>query len=102
MKKKSEIDKASPVHKERLGALEAAVWENEVGEGRSRMRVTLQKSFKDAEGTWQRSHSLDAEELPLATRLLDRCESWIARQQQRAASPASATLDEEQEHEREP
>jgi hypothetical protein len=92
--KPQSIETSSPVHKERLGALEAAVWENQVGEG-TRMRVTLSKSFKDAEGTWQRTHSLDAADLPLAQRLLERSEAWIANRQQQAAE-----VDQEEELER--
>lgn len=71
---------ALPVHKERLGGIEAAMWGNEVREGRPRMSVTLTKSYRDAEGNWQRSASLDIEDLPHAVKVLDRCHTWAAEQ----------------------
>jgi hypothetical protein len=79
-----------PVHKERLAFVEAAVWENEVGtEGKTRFHVTLSKSYKDGEGSWQRTGNLDSEDLPYAIKVLDRCHTWIAEERYKRAKAAA-------------
>ena len=92
---------APPVHKERLAFIEAAVWENEVGtEGKTRLHVTLSKSYKDAVGNWQRTGNLDIEDLPYAVKVLDRCHTWAAEQRYVRAKETVETHQEEEESER--
>ena len=97
---KADSKAAPPIHKEQLGFVEAAVWKNEVGtEGKTRLRVTLSKAYKDAVGNWQRTGSLDVEDLPYAVKVLDRCHSWVA-EHRYARAKASAHEEEEQELDR--
>jgi hypothetical protein len=96
---KADRKAAPPIHKERLAFVEAAVWENEVGtEGKTRLHVTLSKSYKDAVGNWQRTGNLDVEDLPYAVKLLDRCHTWAAEQRY---ARAKVTTQEDQQEENE-
>ena len=87
---KPDAKAAPPVHKEKLAFVEAAVWENEVGdEGKTRFRVTLSKSYKDGDGSWQRTGNLEAEDIPYAIKVLDRCHTWIAEERYKRAKAAA-------------
>ena len=98
---KSESRNAPPVHKEKLGAVEAAVWENEVGtEGRTRFRVTLSKSYKK-DDKWERTASLDADDLPYAIKVLDRCHTWAAEHRYSRAKGTEQTHEQEEDAEQE-
>jgi len=70
---------ASPVHKEKVGGVEAAVWKNErsVGEGETKRNivdfsVSIQRSYKDKNDAWQHSQSLREADLPKAIIALQR------------------------------
>jgi hypothetical protein len=67
--------------------VEAAVWTREVEEGRIAYSVTLQRSYQDRDGKWQRTSSLDEGDLLPAAKALDDAYTWIqkTRQQHRQA-----------------
>jgi hypothetical protein len=65
-----------PVHEIRLGPVRAAIWANETEAG-TRHSVTLQRLYKDAEGRWKNTDSLDRNDLLVAAKVLDLAHSWI-------------------------
>lgn len=62
-----------PVKKFRVGSVTAAVWKSEHG-----YSVTLQKSYRDENGTWQNTTSLFQADVVCAMRALDRAERYIS------------------------
>jgi hypothetical protein len=67
--------KAAPVKRFKLGYVEASVWKND-----TYYSVTLDRSYKDAEGKWQTTDSLGTGDLLNTIKVLERCEQWIAEQ----------------------
>jgi hypothetical protein len=65
-----------PVHEIRLGAVRAAIWQRETESG-VRHSVTLERLYKDAEGRWKNTESLDRNDLLVAAKVLDLAHSWI-------------------------
>lgn len=62
-----------PVFKERIGNVTAAVWENTVkvnGQDIKNHSVTVEKSYKDKEGNWKNTTSLNRNEVPKAIEAL--------------------------------
>jgi hypothetical protein len=62
---------AKPVHKIRAGQVSCALWENEISvNGGSRkiktLKATLERRYKDNDGTWKSSGSFGRNEIPLA------------------------------------
>jgi hypothetical protein len=66
-----------PSYKARFGRVEAAVWAHTSDEGRIGYSVTLERSYKDREGKWQRTSSLDEGDLLPAAKALDDAYTWI-------------------------
>lgn len=83
---------APPVFRERIQGVEAAVWENAIGsEGKTRLRLSLSKSYKDKDGNWASTTNLDIEDAPIAQLVLSRAWEWSLRElQRRARERASA------------
>ena len=73
----------APSYKARYGRVEAAVWERE-REGRTAYSVTLQRSYQDREGKWQRTSSLDEGDLLPAAKALEDVYAWIQKGRQGA------------------
>ena len=67
--------KAKPVHEIRLGRIRAAIWENETRNG-MRHNVTVSRLYKDGDN-WKDSGSFGRDDLPLVSKVLDRCHDWI-------------------------
>ena len=65
-----------PVHEVRLGRIRAAIWENEVENGR-RHNVTVSRLYKDDEGEWRDSSSFGRDELALLGKVSDLAHTWI-------------------------
>ncbi len=61
--------KNKPVDSIRDGSLTAAIWANETENG-TRYSVDLTRSYKDAEGKWQTTHSLSNGEILRSSHLL--------------------------------
>ncbi|REJ92344.1 MAG: hypothetical protein DWQ34_13225 [Planctomycetota bacterium] len=72
---KSSVKKSGPVHEIRLGRIRAAIWENDTQNG-TRHNVTVTRLYKDGDD-WKDSSSFGRDDLPLVTKVLDRCHSWI-------------------------
>ena len=54
---------AKPEHSVRVGGIQIAVWTNETTKGVMRS-VTIDKSYKDLKGEWQRTKSYKDSDLP--------------------------------------
>lgn len=69
--------KQKPVHEIRLGAVKAAIWENETQNG-TRHNVTVSRLYKDKDsGEWKYSDSFGRDDLPLLAKVADLCHTWI-------------------------
>ena len=67
--------KPQPVHEIRIGAVKAAIWENETSAG-TRHNVTLCRLYKDGD-SWRQTESFGRDDLPLVAKVVDRAHSWI-------------------------
>ncbi len=76
------IQHRAPAFKTRYGRVEAAVWDRDLEEGRKVYSVTLQRSYQDKEGQWQRTSSLDENDLLPAAKALDECYVFIQKDRQ--------------------
>ena len=72
----------APSYKARFGRVEAAVWPRDLEEGRIAYSVTLQRSYQDRDGKWQRTASLDEGDLLPAAKALDDAYTWIQKTRQ--------------------
>jgi hypothetical protein len=61
---------AKPVQKIRAGQVSCALWENEMtlsgGRKIKALKATLDRRYKDSDGTWKSSGSFSRNEIPLA------------------------------------
>ena len=64
-----------PVHEIRLGAVKAAIWENETSVG-VRHNVTVSRLYKEGE-EWRNTDSFGRDDLPLVAKVVDQAHSWI-------------------------
>ena len=67
--------KQQPVHEIRLGAVKAAIWENETSVG-IRHNVTVSRLYKEDE-EWRNTDSFGRDDLPLVAKVVDQAHSWI-------------------------
>jgi hypothetical protein len=61
----------------RVGGVEATIWKNENG-GKTSFSVSLQRSYKDRNGEWKRTHSFRQNDLPKALLALQKAFEHIA------------------------
>ena len=62
-----------PVTKIRAGSITAAIWENEIrtnGQTRRVLKATVERRYRDAEGTWKSTDSFARNDIPLAIHCL--------------------------------
>lgn len=64
-----------PVHEIRLGAIKAAIWQNDTQNG-VRHNVTVSRLYKDGDD-WKNSESFGREDLLLLAKVLNKAHSWI-------------------------
>ncbi len=67
--------KQKPVHEVRLGAVKAAIWENQTDNG-TRFNVTVSRIYKDGE-QWKSTDSFGRDDLLLLGKVCDQAHSWI-------------------------
>ena len=72
--------------------IQSAIWRHEK-DGRALYSVTIQRAYKDADGNWKSSDSLNEADLLLAAKVLDQCHTEISRLR---ASDRQAQQPEEQ------
>jgi hypothetical protein len=74
----SEVNKMpgqKPVAKFKAGQISAAIWENEIsvnGGKTTVMKATVQRRYKDNQGSWKSSGSFSRNEIPLAVYCLQK------------------------------
>jgi hypothetical protein len=72
-----------PVHEITYFPVRASIWENESEDARMFYSITVTRLYKQ-KTMWQSSHSLNAEDLLVAAKVLDAADSWIREQFQLA------------------
>ena len=77
--------KKQPVHEIRIGALKAAIWQNETTNG-IRHSVTFARSYKDGE-TWKSTSSFGRNDMLPLGKLANEAHTWIITQE--AKKPAT-------------
>ena len=71
---------AEPEKRFRCGSCEAAVFENQREANGKRMtfkKVSFQKRYKDTDGEWKSTHSLDTNDIPKATLVLSKAYEYL-------------------------
>lgn len=89
-----------PVKKVRAGAISVSIFENtgkgRNGEARTFSSVVLQKRYKDKNGNWQTSGSLNVNDLPKAAMLLNKAyEYLVVRHAETSASADEGAAEED-------
>jgi hypothetical protein len=70
----------APEKKFLAGSVSAAVWVNETsanGSPRQFRTVSLQRSYKDKDGSWKTSHSLNIDDVPKAQVVLQKAFEYV-------------------------
>jgi hypothetical protein len=75
---------SAPEHKVHYGRVDVAVWRRQADDGRAWYSFTVSRSYKDRDDQWQRTASLDEEDLLPAARALERAYDWAQEQRQAA------------------
>src|SRR5690606_29747960 len=78
----------APEHKVHYGRVDVAVRRRQADDGRTWYSFTVSRSYKDRDDRWQRTTSLDEEDLLPAAKALERAYDW-AQQQRQAARDGS-------------
>jgi hypothetical protein len=65
-----------PIKEIRLGRVRAAIWQNELENGRAMHSVTFSRLYKE-EGVWRDASSFGRTELPLIARTAEMALDWI-------------------------
>jgi hypothetical protein len=71
---------ARPEKSIRVGGVEAAIFENEIVKGGKKLKikkVSFQKRYKNAEGEWKSTSSLDVGDLPKAILVLSKAYEFV-------------------------
>lgn len=72
---------AKPVKTFRAGNCSASIFENEIekdGEKIKIPKVVLEVGYKDEDGKWQKTNSLDLNEVPKVILILGKAYEWLA------------------------
>ena len=77
----------TPDYKVQYGRVQAAVWKREIDE-RTSFSVSLTRSYRDKQDQWQRTTSLDEDDLLPAAKALDDAYAWIQEQRQHSREEA--------------
>ncbi len=72
---------SAPVHKLRIGAVQASIWQNE-GQSGAFYNVQFSRSYKDGE-EWKHTEHFNHDDLMNVAKLAERAEAWIAGQKQK-------------------
>lgn len=69
---------SAPVKKFNVGAVQAAVWDNDSKGGKQFFSVSFDKRYKDKEGNWKSANSLMANDLPKAILALQKAFEYVS------------------------
>ncbi len=64
-----------PLKKISAGPVSAALWENEIkvnGQAKTVLKASIQRRFKDRDGTWKSTTSFSRNEIPMAIHCLEK------------------------------
>lgn len=75
---------SAPEHKVHYGRVDVAVWRRQADDGRAWYSFSVSRSYKDRDDKWQRTTSLDEEDLLPAARALEHAYDWAQEQRQAA------------------
>ncbi len=81
----------APEHKVHYGRVDVAVWRRQA-EGHTWYSFSLSRSYKDKDEQWQRTSSLDEEDLLPAALALQEAYAWSQAQRQRGRDDAFREL----------
>lgn len=70
--------KNPPVARLRIGLINASIWQRST-EKAAFYSVSFERRYKDAEGNWQSSHSFNADDLLVLSKLADQAHTEITR-----------------------
>lgn len=70
-----EKEKQKPVHEVRLGAIKAAVWQNDTDKG-ARYNTTFTRLYRDGDD-WAYTDSFGRDDLLVVAKVADQAHSWI-------------------------
>lgn len=80
-KKELNVNKNTPEKTFRASPITATIWTNEVsnkdGEVNLFRTITLERTYKDKDGGWKKTHSLRTSDLPKASLVLNKCYEYI-------------------------
>ena len=86
-----------PLKKISAGQVSAALWENEIkvnGQTKTVLKASIQRRFKDRDGTWKSTTSFSRNEIPLAIYCLEKAfEAMLGEENGEAAE--NGTVEEE-------
>ena len=83
-----------PVQEVRLGAIKAAIWQNDTENG-VRFNVTFERLYREGE-TWKSTESFGRDDLLLLGKVADRAHSWILEQRgSETRAPSSVASSED-------
>ena len=68
-----------PAHKMKIGRVSVAIWQRVDSLGRVRYSVSLYRTYKEGD-TYKDTHTLDADDILHAMKLLDDAQNWIRAQ----------------------
>jgi hypothetical protein len=80
--------KTKPSSEIRIGAIKAAIWQNETKAG-TRYNVTFSRIYEDGD-TWKSTESFSRDDLLLLAKVADLAHSWICAQSMEGQGPAQA------------
>src|SRR3954449_12951221 len=86
-----ESPSSTPEHKVHYERADVAIWKREA-EGRMWYSLSVTRSYKDQDGRWQRTSSLDEEDILPAARALEDAYTWIQKERQKARDEALGEL----------
>lgn len=70
-----------PIHEIRLGAVKAAIWENESKENGKRYNVVITRLYKKND-KWESTASFGRLDLPLVEKVASAAHEWLYQEQQ--------------------
>ena len=75
------MEKNTPEKKFKIGGISATVWRNTVlrdGKQDSYCTVSIERTYKDKQGAWQRTNSFRTHDLPRAALVLQEAYKYVA------------------------
>lgn len=76
-----EIERNKPIHKIKIGCVQAAVWSNQ-GPNGPWFSTTFSRIYRDGE-EWKQSGNFNRDDLLVVAKLADQAHSWIVENQKK-------------------